>query len=776
MPAQMATPPAWCDDPQSALFWQLISLTPLLRRDLQASLVTNHDNQPLQQDPYYTREAKKYPDPIPSREFILSILQHQHRPLSLRELTERLPVTPAQHDALSHRIKAMVRDGQLLRNRRGGLCVVNQQDLMTGRIIGHPDGFGFFQPDQAGDDLFLSPREMRKVWHGDRAVAQVSGMDRRGRLEGAIVEVLERSVHQLVGRLRTERGITTLYPDNKRIAHTVLIPPDQLSNARDGQIVVADILEHPARRSQPLGRVSAILGDSGTPGMQTEIAIQSHQLPTNWPDAVTDEAIGLKTRVPTSARAGRTDLRSQPFVTIDGEDARDFDDAVHCRATAKGWHLLVAIADVSAYVTPGSALDREAYERSTSVYFPDRVLPMLPEVLSNELCSLNPHTDRLCLVAELYINHQGDLYRSRFFEAVIHSHARLTYEQAQQLLLGKTPELCDHHADLLPALHTLHELHQVLQKASTARGAIAFETTEARFQFDTDGNITAIEPLVRHDTHRMIEQCMLIANVAAARFLLRHKHPALYRVHERPSATKVRELNRTLRESGLHLTGGTEPTTQDYADLLAQARGRPDFAMIQGLLLRSMQQAVYSADNKGHFGLALPAYTHFTSPIRRYPDLLIHRAIKQCLAQPTDHAVCPTEISRSIAVTGEHCSAQERRADEASRDATNALKCEFMQDKIGTHYSGTITGVHNYGVFVELDGLTISGLVHITALEKDYFHYDPTRHQLSGERSGKCYRLGDPIQVQLVAADPAERRIDFAITQARPKTRKRTRH
>ncbi len=735
--------------------------------------MTKHRTATPQSDPHYTREAKKYPNPIPSREFILSILQDQHSPLSLRELITLLPVTPDRETALEHRVKAMVRDGQLLRNRRGGLCVVNQKDLMTGRIIGHPDGFGFFQPDEAGEDLFLSPREMHKVWHGDRVVAQISGVDRRGRYEGAIIEVLERAVHQLVGRLRTERGITTLYPDNKRVSHTVLIPPDQLGAAHDGQIVVADILEHPTRRSQPLGRVSAILGNAGTPGMQTAIAIRSHQLPTDWPDAVTQETAGLAAEVPDSAKTGRTDLRSLPFVTIDGADARDFDDAVYCRATSKGWQLLVAIADVSTYVTPGSALDREAYERSTSVYFPDQVLPMLPEILSNGLCSLNPQVDRLCLVAELYINHQGELYRSHFFEAVIHSHARLTYTQAQQLLLGEAPELCHRYADLLPSLQTLYALYQVLQNASQARGAIAFETTETCFQFDPDGRIAAVVPLVRHDTHRIIEQCMLMANVAAARFLLRHKQPALYRVHTRPGAAKVQELSRILRESGLHLTGGTEPDPQDYANLLAQAQGRTDYAMIQVLLLRSMQQAVYSHNNTGHFGLAFPAYTHFTSPIRRYPDLLVHRAIKHCIARQAGQATTEADTQQAVAMAGEHCSARERRADEASRDATNALKCEFMQDKIGTHYSGVITGVHNFGVFVELDGLTISGLVHITALEKDYYHYDPARNRLSGERSGKHYHLGDPIQVQLVAVDPLERRIDFAVSQTRPKAAQR---
>ena len=731
----------------------------------------------LQQDPHQAREAQNYAHPIPSREFILDILQQHGRPLSFNKLADILPLEAEQETALSYRIKAMIRDGQLVRNRRGGLCIVNQKDLVTGRVIGHADGFGFLKPDERGDDLFLGPREMRKVWHGDRVVAQISGTDRKGRYEGAIVEVLEHSIQQLVGRLRSERGVTVLFPDNKRIAHQVLIPQDQLGKAQDGQIVVVDILEHPTSRRQPMGRVTEILGNPMAPGMHTDIAIRSHDMPTEWPEAVEQAIDGMDAEVPESAKVGREDLRKLPFVTIDGADAKDFDDAVYCKATPKGWRLLVAIADVSAYVTPGSALDTEAYARSTSAYFPDRVLPMLPEILSNGLCSLNPQVDRLCLVAELYINQQGNIHRSRFFNAVIHSHARLTYDQAQALLQGEEGELCAQYAVVLPALHELYALYQALHKARAKRGAIDFDTTETRFQFDEQGHVTGIEPVVRQETHRIIEECMLAANVAAARYLIRHKQPALYRVHERPSAAKITDLTKYLGEMGLHLNGGTKATAKDYADLLDQARGRTDFLVIQVMLLRSMMQAVYTANNSGHFGLAFPAYAHFTSPIRRYPDLMVHRAIKQSLT--SDPATAYS--AQAVAAMGEHCSSLERRADEAARDATDSLKCEFMQDKIGETFQGVVTGVHNFGLFVELNTYHISGLVHITALDKDYFHYDPVRHQLNGERSGKQYSLGDAMQVQLAAVDPAERRIDFvlatvvAVPTSKPKKKRRAR-
>ena len=715
-------------------------------------------------DPYEAREAKKYANPIPSREFILNLMEEHGAPLPFDDIAEGLGLSdPQQLDALSRRLNAMSRDGQVVCNRRGGYCVVNHEDLIHGRVIGHPDGFGFLHPDEGGDDLFLSPREMRRLWHGDRIVARVAGVDRRGRREAAVVEVLERAFENIVGRMQVEAGVAFVLPDNKRVTQQVLITPDRLAGAKHGQMVVVHITEHPQTWRQPLGEVVEILGDHLAPGMATDVAIRANDIPLEWPTAVLDETSSLTPEVPEASKAGRVDLRDTPLVTIDGADARDFDDAVFCERTKKGWRLLVSIADVSAYVTPGTALDEEAYKRGNSVYFPDRVIPMLPEVLSNGLCSLNPKVDRLCMTAELYFDVEGNLFRSRFFEAVMRSHARLTYDQVGAMLLDGDPELCRQHAALLPHLHSLHGLYELLHAARAERGAIDFDTVETRFRFDDQGKLAAIEPLVRHDAHKLIEECMLAANVAAARHLLRHKMPALYRIHEKPSAEKLTDLGEFLAELGLRLEGGTSPTAKDYANLLEQVKQRPDFHVIQVVLLRSMMQAVYSDNNVGHFGLAFPAYTHFTSPIRRYPDLMVHRALRHLLTGEPPEAFDYTH--QHLTAMGEHCSATERRADDATRDAADTLKCEFMLDKVGETFDGVISGVNSFGIFVELDGIYVSGLVHITALDYDYFHFDPIGHRLRGDRTGKVYRLGDTIRVKVAAVNIDDRKIDFVLAE-----------
>ncbi len=715
-------------------------------------------------DPYQAREAKKYANPIPSREFIINVMEEHGAPLPFDDLAEALELSdPQQLDALSRRLNAMSRDGQVVRNRRGGYCVVNHEDLIHGRVIGHPDGFGFLQPDEGGDDLFLSPREMRRLWHGDRIVARVTGLDRRGRREAGVVEVLERGFEHIVGRMQIEAGVAFVLPDNKRVTQQVLVTPDRLMGARHGQMVVLRITEHPEAWRQPLGEVTEILGDHLAPGMATDVAIRAHDIPLDWPAALEREIAGLSAEVPEEAKQGRADLRDTPLVTIDGADARDFDDAVFCERTPKGWRLLVAIADVSAYVQPGTPLDEEAYKRGNSVYFPDRVIPMLPEILSNGLCSLNPRVDRLCMTAELYFDADGKLFRSRFFEAVMNSHARLTYDQVGAMLLDGDPELCRRHADLLPHLNSLHDLYRLLYTARAERGAIDFDTVETRFRFDEHGKLAAIEPLVRHDAHRLIEECMLAANVAAARHLLRHKMPALYRIHDKPSAEKLADLGEFLAELGLRLEGGTEPTAKDYANLLERVKDRPDFHVIQVVLLRSMMQAVYSDNNVGHFGLAFPAYAHFTSPIRRYPDLMVHRALKHLLTTEPPEAFEYTH--QHLAAMGEHCSATERRADDATRDAGDTLKCEFMLDKVGETFDGVISGVNSFGIFVELNGIYVSGLVHITALDYDYFHFDPVGHRLRGDRTGKVYRLGDTIRVQVAAVNIDDRKIDFVLAE-----------
>ncbi|NBC49286.1 MAG: ribonuclease R [Gammaproteobacteria bacterium] len=725
-------------------------------------------------DPHREREAKKYDNPIPSREFILDTLTEHGAPARFDEITAMLGLTDEQDQvALERRLGAMVRDGQLLRNRRDAFCLVNKRDLVAGRVIGHPDGFGFVKPDDGGDDLYLYPKEMRALFHGDRIVARVTGKDRRGRLEGAVVEILERSTTSVVGRLYSESGVGFVVPDNKRLTHDVIIPSDRLGGAEQGQIVVAEITDQPTKRTQPIGRVAEVLGEHMAAGMETDIAIRAHDLPVHWPEAVEQAITAFGETVPEAAKEGRTDLRDLPLVTIDGADARDFDDAVYCERKPKGWKLLVCIADVSAYVTPDSALDQEGFSRGNSVYFPDRVIPMLPEVLSNGLCSLNPQVDRLCMCCELYVSRDGKVTRTRFFEAVMRSHARLTYDEVAAMLVEGDAELSERHAKLLPHLHELYAMYQVLLEARAARGAIDFDTVETQFVIDETGRIASIEPTVRNDAHRIIEECMLAANVAAARLFQRKKMPALYRIHETPKEEKLSDLRDFLAELGLNLPGGSKPTAKDYGTLLDAVRGRPDFHLIQTVLLRSMQQAMYSSDNVGHFGLAYDAYTHFTSPIRRYPDLVVHRIIKHILAGGT---AADLDYSKpELQQIGEHCSGTERRADEATRDVEHWLKCEFMRDKLGEEYDGTITSVQGFGLFVELDGVYVDGLVHITALDNDYYHFDPVGHRLTGERTGQVYRLGDRLRVKVAAVNLEDRKIDFVLAQPAPPPKRRSR-
>ncbi len=725
-----------------------------------------------EKDPHRTREGKKYDNPIPSREYIMEQLASFGAPLGRDKLADMLNLHEEDDlEALRRRLNAMERDGQLIRNRRGGLCLVNKKDLIAGRVIGHKDGFGFLKPDEGGDDLFLSPRQMRSLLHGDRAVVRVMGIDQRGRREGALVEVLEHVNREIVGRIYIEGGLGFVVPDNKRINQDLVVREDEMNGASHGQMVVAEILEQPSKRSQPIGRVREILGEHMAPGMETDVAIRAHALPLEWPDEVKAEISGLGKTVDKKQIAGRVDLRKLPLVTIDGADARDFDDAVYCEATPKGWKLLVCIADVSSYVTPGSALDKEARQRGTSVYFPDRVIPMLPEVLSNGLCSLNPKVDRLCMVCEMYINSEGKMTRSKFFKAVMCSQARLTYDQVAAMLLEGDAQLCERYADLLPHLHQLYALYQLLQASRNVRGAIDFDTTETRILFNDESKVERIVPVQRNDAHRLIEECMLAANVAAARFLLRKKLPALYRIHEGPQEQKLVDLREFLAELGLRLSGGKKPTAKDYADLLESVQGRPDTHLIQTVLLRSMSQAVYSSENIGHFGLAFPAYAHFTSPIRRYPDLVVHRAIRHLIAGGGEDDFIYTRTA--LHGLGEHCSTTERRADEATRDAVSWLKCEYMMDKIGDAFDGIITSVTSFGLFVELDEIYVEGLVHITSLDHDYFHFDPVGHRLSGERSGRTYRLGDPIRIKVAAVNLDDKKIDFALDETRGTARRK---
>ena len=727
-------------------------------------------NKPLK-DPYAGREARKYVRPIPSRECILEHLSGFKKPQGWLEICDSLGLDQAEDgQALTRRLAAMERDGQLLRNRRDRYCVVNQRDLVAGTVIGHPDGFGFLKRDSGGDDLFLSPREMRSLLHGDRVVVSLGMTDHRGRTEAQVVNVLERRTKTVVGRMYLEHGVSRVVSDNKRVHLHVLIPPDSRAGAKNGQIVLAEIVEQPSARSQPIGRVVEVIGDHLAPGMEIEVAIRSYDLPYVWPQAVLDEADEYSVEIPESGIEGRVDLRKTPLVTIDGADARDFDDAVYAQKTSKGWKLLVAIADVSHYVAPASALDQEAEERGNSVYFPERVIPMLPEVLSNGLCSLNPNVDRLCMVCEMLIDGDGQLSRSRFYKAVMHSHARLTYDEVYGILQGTDPEATARRSSLIPQLNALHDLYKTLRHAREERGAIDFDTLETRIVFGPHRKIESIEPVHRNDAHRLIEECMLMANTATALFLARKKMPFLRRIHAAPTVEKVTDVRAFLGELGLHLGGGDEPQPKDYMHLLAQVEDRPDAHLIQTVLLRSLSQAVYSTEEQGHFGLALEAYAHFTSPIRRYPDLLVHRAIKHALKKGTPETFHYS--ASDMALLGESCSHTERRADEATRDVISWLKCEYMEDKIGESFKGVIASVTSFGLFVELVGVFVEGLVHITALGDDYYVYDAGKHRLVGERTGQTFRLGDAIQVKVVRVDLDEKKIDFELVSSKRSSKK----
>lgn len=712
-------------------------------------------------DPNEKREAEKYATPVASREFIRTVLHDEGSPLDFDQLVERFELSdlPEQQEALRRRLAAMLRDAQLIRNRKGGYVPIDEADLLVGRISAHPDGFGFLIADAGGDDIYLNGKQMRRVLHGDRAVVCITGLDRRGRKEGRIVDVIERANHQIVGRLMDERGIFFINADNRRIHQDLLIPENELRGASSGDMVIAEIVEQPTNRHPPVGRIANILGQHLRPGMETDVAIASHDIPDHWPAEVESSLKQFKDTLPDDEIARRRDVRSMPLVTIDGADARDFDDAVYCERRKGGWRLFVAIADVSHYVQPEAALDQEAYRRGTSVYFPSRVVPMLPEVLSNGLCSLNPKVDRLCMLCEMTLDESGQIKRTRFDRAVMNSHARFTYTQVATILLDKKNKLRETHKDLVPHLEHLHKLYKVLSAQRRVRGAIEFDSTETRIIFDEQQKIREIVPVHRNDAHKMIEECMILANVAAARYLEKRRLPALYRVHASPKADRLEELRAFLALHGLTLDGGETPTALDYAKVSHEISDRPDASVISIVMLRSMQQAVYQPVNEGHFGLALEEYAHFTSPIRRYPDLLVHRAIGHSLdgGKVKDYRYS----ADAMVAMGEQCSMTERRADEATRDVTSWLKCEYMQDHVGDEFEGVVSAVTSFGLFVQLSDIHVEGLVHITALDSDYYHFDQAAHTLVGERAGLRFRLGDEIRVLVAAVNLEERKIDF---------------
>ncbi|CAN7452454.1 ribonuclease R [Massilia sp. LjRoot122] len=734
---------------------------------------------------------------IPSREEILAVFRSAKGPIGAAELARALKVKPAAQEVLGRRLNAMERDGQIRADVSGTYLLADQSGFITGRVSAHRDGFGFVIPDEGGDDLFLNDKEMNKVLNGDRVRARVTGTDRRGRPEGTIVEVIARANTHLIGRLMNEGGVWIVSPEDVRISQDVLVA-DGPGKAKAGQVVSVELIEQPSRFQQPTGKIVEVLGELDDPGMEIEIAVRKFGVPHVFSAAALKQANRLPNEVVEADLLDRVDLRDVPLVTIDGEDARDFDDAVYCEpvkiGATRGYRLLVAIADVSHYVKPNDALDVDAIERSTSVYFPRRVIPMLPEKLSNGLCSLNPAVDRCTLVCDMVVTQDGEVTAYQFYPAVMHSAARLTYNEVADILGNTGGPEAQRRPGIVPHLLNLNEVFRALLKARQERGAIDFETTETYIVCNAVGKIEKIIPRTRNDAHRLIEECMLAANVCAADLLIRHKHPGTFRVHATPTEEKLLQLRTFLKLVGLNLGGGAKPSARDYAEVMQKIKERPDAGLLQTMLLRSMQQAVYSPDNVGHFGLAYEAYAHFTSPIRRYPDLLTHRAIKAILLgkkyEPKgielgklnttvsnsarkqaakDKAAGTQKNEKDLTIwdaLGVHCSANERRADEASRDVENWLKCYFMQDKLGEDFTGTVSGVTPFGIFVTLDQLYVEGLVHISGLGTDYFQYDEARHELRGERSGQIYKLTSKVNVKVAKVDLESRKIDLVLAEA----------
>ncbi len=713
------------------------------------------------------RRSHRYRFEIPSRNDVIGILRSSDRPISPKRLMSRLGLpSRKQQEAMNARLKAMIRDGQILINRNGDYCLVQRMPLVVGRVTGHRDGYGFLVPDDGSEDIFMSPRQMREVMHGDRLAVRIKGRDHRGRPEGSVVEVLERNTTDVVGRYVRESGIGFVIPDNTRITHSIAIPPRKSGGAKPGEIVVAHLTEQPGSETQPVGEIVEVLGAADAPNIETEVAIRAHGIPFEWDKEALAEADSLGGRVRPTDKRDREDLRELPLVTIDGADAKDFDDAVYAERAGSGWRLIVAIADVSHYVQAGTALDACARDRGTSVYFPRRVVPMLPESLSNGLCSLNPRVDRLCMACEMHVNRQGKVTVSRFFPAVMRSHARLIYDEVAAALEDADSAEARRLEGLMPRLECLRGVYRALARARRRRGAIEFEIPEVSFAFDRRGRIARVLPRSRNDAHRIIEECMIAANVEAARFLKRQRIPALYRTHKGPEEEAMENLAAFLEAYEIRLPRRDRIEPSHYNQIVDRIKGRPDEALIEIVLLRSLPRAVYQPEATGHFGLALSEYTHFTSPIRRYPDLMVHRAIRHLLegGGPGDFGWARGDMER----LGLHCSSTERRADDATREALDWLKCEFMQDKIGAEFDAVVTGVVDFGLFVQIPDLQIEGLVHVSALGSEYFSRDTVHRRLTGERSGRSWQLADTVKVRVIRADLEQKKIDFELADGSP--------
>jgi len=728
---------------------------------------------PLEKDPQREAELSKYEAPTASRQYILQVLEHLKQPAELEELIEAFGLSDEEAiNKLTYRLKAMERAGQILFDRKQRYGLVEHMNVHLGVVLAHADGFGFVKMDKGGDDWYLSPRDMKPLLPNDRVLVTVKGVNRKGRIEASVARIIEEGNKNIVGQYHEQDGLKYVVPEDKRINFEIQLDATSTLKAKLGELVLVELLQRPTRYNPAKGLMIEILGEPMAPGMEIAIALRSFDLPFVWPKAVEEECANLHAEVMKADIKGRRDLTQLPLVTIDGEDARDFDDAVFCEKKATGgWRLWVAIADVSHYVKPDSALDLEGQNRGNSVYFPGEVIPMLPEILSNGLCSLKPDVHRLAMICEMTVSQQGNLSGYQFYPAVIRSHARLTYTQVWQYL--SKPEqlpkdfLGKNHQRLIEPLNEIYRLFHALSKARYQRGCIDFDTVETGFIFSADRKIESIRPIYRNDVHKIIEECMILANVASARFLVKLKAQGVFRNHQGPTQKKLDTLRGYLGQLGLSLSGGEKPTPKDFEHLLESIKERVDVEQIQLMMLRSLSQAQYETENEGHFGLALAGYSHFTSPIRRYPDLILHRLIKYQLVQQgskdrgveSGYQYSPEKLTQLTS----QCSLTERRADEATRDVSDWLKCEYMQHKIGEKYAGQVASVTGFGLFVRLDEIYIEGLLHISALSRDYYRFDATSQSLIGERTGQRFGIGDKMTIRVARVSLEDRKIDFEL-------------
>ncbi|MEL6869897.1 MAG: ribonuclease R [Pseudomonadota bacterium] len=711
------------------------------------------------------RSAKRYQHKVPDRNAVNGFLKSEGRPVDFDTLSAHFELTTRkQKIALAEVLTKMLGGGQILLNRNEEYCLTDKLNLVRGTVSAHKDGFGFLMPDDGSEDMYLSPRRMQTLMHGDRVAGRIVNRSGRG-VEGKVIEILERAVTEVAGRYVRERGIGLVVPDNPKLTQHILVPSRERGSAKPGEMVVAEILDYPTQEHQATARIVKVLGAPDQNGMPTDLAIHAHNIPHQWPAAVTAEAKVFGKTVPTRAKKDRVDLRDLPLVTIDGADARDFDDAVYATPRKDGWRLIVAIADVAHYVRPGSAIDTEALKRATSVYFPDRVVPMLPEVLSNGLCSLNPKVDRLCMVCDMSVSASGEVLRAKFYDAVMRSAARLTYSEVAGHLSGERA-LESITGPINDSLLALHALYKKFAQRRKRRGAIELDLPQLRIGVNADGDVERINSLPRNDAHRLIEECMIAANVEAARFITRRKVQALFRVHAKPDEERFNEFRLFMTDLGFKVPHAAHPKPSELRKLMASAQDRPDSFAINMALLRSFAHAEYTPDNIGHFGLALDQYAHFTSPIRRYPDLLVHRAIRHMTSggKARQHIYDAPRMLQLGKLTSE----RERRAEEATREVEALLKCQYMSKHLGERFEGLVTGVTHFGLFVQIGELMVDGLVHVSTLRNDYYEHQPERQRLVGSRSGQIYALGDSVEIIVERVDLESRQIDFVLYDHKP--------